>query len=524
MVVDEPGGTRGAEARAAGRLQALRGWLRGERIAALLIGFGIAIRVRLYLANFSLEVAEAELATNLVGRSFAGLLQPLDQDQAAPIGFLMLERLALILLGNHELVLRLFPMACGIASLFLFRALAKRLLSPVAANVSLGLFTVSPLVIYFSNQVKQYSSDVTIALLLLLVALWARRRRLEVKSSSTLAVVGGVAVWLSHPAVLVLGGIGATWAWFELRGRRWPALARLVLCGAVWGASFIALYLLSLRHLTSNPFLMSYWGRAFMPLPPTSIADLRWFPETYFTIFANPGGLFASGLGAALFLIGLLSLGKRDIERCAMLVSPLLLAVLASGLGRFPFSGRVILFLVPSLLLLISEGIERIRELTWASRPEIAVVLVGVLALDPLASQTLRLLTPRPFDESRSVIAYLAAHIREQDTVYLYYDAVPLFRYYAPRFGIEDRPYVAGTSAEDRWSDDLRDLAALRGRPRVWLMFAHVFHRERRPTEEDFFLFQLEGMGRQLDAFKAPGASVYLYDLEDGRDRPGSAP
>jgi hypothetical protein len=491
----------------------LGAWLRPERVAALLIAFGIALRLRLYLSNFSLEVAEAELSLNLLERSYTELLQPLARDQAAPIGFLLLERLALGLLGNHELVLRLFPMLCGIASLFLFRALAKRILSPFAAHVSLGLFAISPLVIHFSNQVKQYSSDVAITILLFLVATWARRRLLDAASIAVLAAAGAVAIWFSHPAVFVLGGIGTSWACFELLQRRFGMLAKLSLCGVVWVASFGALYWISLQYVTSNAYLVNYWGRAFMPLPPTSIDDLKWFPEAFFSTFRDPGGLFTFGLAAASFLIGLDSLARRDRETAAMLVSPVLLALLASGLGRFPFSGRVILFLVPVLLLFIGEGLDRVRRLTWSTSPVITLALLGVLVFDPLSSQALRLLRPRPGDDPRSVIAYLGDHIRDGDGIYLYNDAISLFDYYAPRFRLDNRPLVKGSTAESDWAADVRDLEALRGQPRVWLVFAHIHNRGDNKTEEDFFVFQLDRMGQQLDALRAPDAAVYLYDL-----------
>jgi hypothetical protein len=494
-------------------------WLKPERVAGLLIAFGVALRLRLYFANFSLEVAEAQLSLNLLERSYAELLQPLAGDQAAPIGFLLVKRLALDLLGNQELVLRLFPMLCGIASLFLFRGLAKRILPPFAAHVALGLFAISPQVIHFSSQVKQYSSDVAVTIFLLLAATWARKRLLDAPSVAVLSVSGAVAIWFSHPAIFVLGGIGAAWACSELFRRRYDSLAKLSLCGAVWGASFVALYLISLQHVTSNSFLMSYWGRAFMPLPPTSIDDLKWFPETFFGTFRDPGGLFTFGLAAASFAIGVDSLARRDPEACAMLVAPVLLALLASGLGRFPFSGRVILFVVPVLLLFIGEGIDRVRRLTWSATPAITLVLVGVLVFDPLVSQTLRLLRPRTIDDPRSVFAYLGGRIQNGDEIYLYNDAISLFRYYAPRFGLGDRPYVMGSSAESNWEVDVQDLQALRGRPRVWLVFTHIHGRDDHRSEEDFFVFELNRMGRQLDSFRAPDAAVYLYDLA----RPPSA-
>ena len=60
----------------------------------LIILFGTLLRLTQYLSNRSLWLDEANLALNIVNRSFLQLLKPLDNNQGAPIGFLMLERSA----------------------------------------------------------------------------------------------------------------------------------------------------------------------------------------------------------------------------------------------------------------------------------------------------------------------------------------------------------------------------------------------------------------------------------------------
>ncbi len=229
-----------------------------------------------------------------------------------------------------------------------------------------------------------------------------------------------------------------------LRGRQTGVLGRLVLCGVIWLASFGALYQVSLRSVTRNTFLLEYWSQAFMPLPPRSIDDLKWFPTAFFSMFRNPGGFVESGLGAALFLIGLFALARRDLAACAVLVLPMLLALLASGLGQFPFGERVILFLTPALMLLIAQGVEVVRRLTWRAAPIVTIALLGCLVFDPLFSQVVRFLKPRSFSGAREALSYLADHAQAGEGIYLYSDSISLFRYYAPRFGLEERATVLG--------------------------------------------------------------------------------
>jgi len=131
----------------------------------MIICFGIVLRLRQYLFNRSLWLDEALLTLNIISRSFLELLQPLDYRQGAPIGFLFLEKLAVQLFGNSEYVLRLFPFLCGIISLFLFYKVATHYINIKAVLIALGLFAISGWLVYYSSEVKQYSSDVAIVLL-----------------------------------------------------------------------------------------------------------------------------------------------------------------------------------------------------------------------------------------------------------------------------------------------------------------------------------------------------------------------
>src|SRR6202140_5812605 len=130
-----------------------------------IIVFGALLRLTQFLSNRSLWLDEAKLALNIVNRSFVQLCKPLDYGQGAPVGFLMLERSAVHLFGSGEYALRLFPLLSGMISLLLFYQLAKQSV-PSAAPIAMGLFATSAPLIYYSSEVKQYSGDVAIALLL----------------------------------------------------------------------------------------------------------------------------------------------------------------------------------------------------------------------------------------------------------------------------------------------------------------------------------------------------------------------
>jgi len=250
-----------------------------------LVLFGLALRLRQYLIGRSLWLDEAMLALNILRRDFAGLFQPLDDHQGAPVGFLLLEKLVVTLLGNHELTLRLIPLMAGCAALPLFALLLRQGLGKTGRLTALALFAAGAPLVYYASEVKQYSLDVLIAILLLWLAGEAlataqttesndRRKFVKIRgirvSHILLACVGIVAVWCSHPAVFVLAGVGMTLLLHDLFARDARQLRTTLAMIALWVASFALLYFASLRELSANTFLHEYWVNSFMPLPPWS--------------------------------------------------------------------------------------------------------------------------------------------------------------------------------------------------------------------------------------------------------------
>ena len=131
-------------------------------VAIFLIG--ATFRLSQYIADRSLWLDEAKLALNIINRSFSGLAQPLDYDQGAPLGFLFVQKLLTLLLGNADYVLRIFPLICGLFSYWAIYALAKRIFVQRAAIIAaVILFAFSDRLIYYSSEVKQYSSDSLLA-------------------------------------------------------------------------------------------------------------------------------------------------------------------------------------------------------------------------------------------------------------------------------------------------------------------------------------------------------------------------
>lgn len=486
-----------------------------KKLPWIIIGLGVILRLVQYLYNRSLWYDESMLALNIVERSFLELLQPLSYKQGAPIGFLMLEKIAVQLFNGSEYALRLFPFLSGIASMVLFYGVAKDFIRSKAVPIALCLFAISEPLIDYSSEVKQYSSDVFVVLLILyFVARNIQSKRLTVSHIIAFGALGAAVIWFSHPSVFILTGVGVSLVLFSVVRKDWTRIGRLSIAYSFWALSFTLCYLVSLDDLSNNKGLVDFWSSAFMPFPPSSLGDIRWFFNTFFEIFNYPVGLSLSGIAALAFLVGSVSIFLQKKEHFFILITPIPLVLLASGLHMYPFEGRLLLFLVPSLLLFIAEGAEQIRDKTWHNSPIIGITLICLLFLKPSYSASYSLIKPRTKEEVKPVISYLREHEQSGDVLYIYYSALPAYEFYSEILRVNKNHYIKGVSSRENWGNYIDDIEKLRGNKRVWLLFSHVCT-WKGVNEEKLFLFYLDRIGTKMDTFKSVGASVYLYDLND---------
>ncbi len=484
--------------------------------AALAMGLvllGVLFRLRQFLFDRSLWLDESLIALNIIRRTPAELFGPLDNHQGAPIAFLLLEKAAVYLFGTGELALRLVPCLCGIISIFLFARVARRFLASPAFLIALALFALCGPLLYYSSEVKQYSSDVFAAVTLLLVATPIEERFYRgAIGTAVAAIVGAVAVWCSYPAIFILAGVGAAllckWLWHKDK----RAMLPLFVLGAIWSISFLACYMVTMRRLSGDSFLLSYWHDAFAPLNPLPIANLLWYPGAFLCLFSGPLGLTFCGIAGIATILGAVSLYHEHRDELPILVAPALCALLASGLHRYPFQGRFLLFLVPFILLVMAEGLGMIIARTHSLFPALGALLAGFLLFHPVLSAAQTFRRPAGVEEIRPVLRYIEAHRQQGDILYCYYSARHPLEYYRLRQTVGSMPEIEGAYGRDDWKAYREDLDKLKGRGRVWLLFSHVW-RSDGVDEERLFLDYLDGLGRRLESSQEPGASTYLYDL-----------
>jgi hypothetical protein len=352
-------------------------------LAWLLVAIGVILRVWEYLEFRTLYMDEHCLLKNIVGKSIFEFQKVLEDDQMAPPGFLVIERLLVHLPLQTMLAGRLFPLVCGIASVFLTYSVAKRFLDPRAVPLAVGMVAFGDHLLYYSAEIKQYSCDLMFALLALLFAAPRPPARMSPRRFLALGVFGLIAPWFSFPVVFVLAGVGLHLIVTETTRKDYRRAGIAVGMSLLWLLSFGACFLLSRSILSKRDFIWVWWNFAFLPLPPRSMADVSLVTEAMANVFINPASVltplslpYTALLASVLALIGCVSLGRRWPGGLFLLISPLVLALAASALHQYPFHGRLVLYLVPTYLLLLAEGAAAVgRPTGWL----VTLVLAGFL-------------------------------------------------------------------------------------------------------------------------------------------------
>lgn len=470
-----------------------------QLISLVFVAIGILVRLVQYINNRSLWGDEAALARNIVNRSYLELLQPLEFDQAAPPGFLSIEKLAVSLLGDREYSLRLFPLVSSFIALVSFYKLTYRYALGIAVPIAVALFACLRFTVYYSTEVKQYSSDVMVALLLYLLLMPVRHQSFDFKQILQFGFLGAIAIWLSHPAILILASIEAI-AFVTTSARQWRAMLinRLPIYG-FWLLNFGLIYFLTISKTADNTALMSYW----QPTYPDSPFDVMWLFDSLGRFFYRPLGFqgFPEGVAILAFVVGCAY--YRNRTTLLILLAPTIVTLLASYLKKYPFRERLILFLVPFFILIIAEGIgfllTHFRLQRFYSLPTIGILVAAILLIPPVARAGQLIIYPERKAELRSVIEYVKAHQKPEERLYIHRSSDRVFPYYARKYGYQPNDYVM--------SVDLADIRQLRDSQCFWLLASDT-------KEDKEILAALNSVGTQIDVFQQPGAVAYLYAVK----------
>lgn len=405
---------------------------RGAPLLAALL-FGVALLFRLAdLEARNLWTDEAWVALAALQPTPA---QALAAGQSTPPLYLLTVWALAQVFGGSEVVLRSLSLLLGMGTVLLFWPLARRLAPPAAAWLGLAAVAASPVLVYFSKELKQYSGDAFFAVLLALLAERLQERP-GVGRLALLTAAGVAGLGYSHPLIFVLPAVLAALALSLPR----PWRRRLALVGLAWGLAFLGYYQIFFARQV-DPQLVGYWTKDF-PDFTGSLAFLGWLGGAlgrYFHYFFWNWAIWWAPL---LLLIGLAALPRRRRNRLLLyLAGPLLLAFAAAALHRYPFmahhgGSRLMLFSAPFLYLGVAAGVAAVLDWLWPRQRWAAggLALALFLSLSPVELVRENLHTTVNRSQLQPLLAQLSQEVGPQDHIYVYYYAAYPFKYYLPDY------------------------------------------------------------------------------------------
>jgi len=346
-----------------------------EAVLGFILASGVVFRLRALLARRSLWFDEVSLATSIRDQSLLDLLTtPLPYQQSAASGFLAASWLTFEAFGTGLVWVRVVPFVAGVMTLVLGLLVAKSAFNRLPAQAFfMAILALSPVLIFYSSEMKQYSTDALAMTAGLYVAHLIKQRRSALRA----AVIGFTAVIFSSAGLIVFfllalivvfsGGPGT-----QFRGVIQAAMRNVaVLLTWLVAAAIHVLY--TVKAGVDRTYMQEYWGArgGFAPETFFSSDTATWYGEraselVWLTFDATEmvgPGAYNVSLWVLLATIILVIGGCRHAglknEPLLLVFFTLIMAIMLAQLSIFPLSSRLALYLIPAFAFLMASGVDR---------------------------------------------------------------------------------------------------------------------------------------------------------------------
>lgn len=460
-------------------------------LALSVIIAGILLRVVQAFEDRCLWLDEAMLAVNIESRSFGELFHPLKYSQAAPIGFLVAQKIVGSSVNDHEIAARLLPFIASTAALIL----TYRLYSPVACVSSLtGLLisAFSPSLLCYAGEGKQYALDI----LSTSVALCAANHWLSggpTRGNRAALIYCVVAPWMAHTAMFFL----PVFFWLGCTRIREIGWWRLTTGLALVAGSIAALFVINISGNVQNQHLRQFWAADFLPWQQSWSTLWHWGLRKAIELFARVPGLApvssTSGLGQAaalliaassglLFLLTLRQRERSSADWLVVLLFPLGACLSASILRLYPFGNRLLLFSVPIVVFGIVHGLKSINAalprqwwiLAAFSSLLVCYPCVGVAERMQGRSGSTNEFAVHAPEDIRPLIDHMSQIGTDGDICYVFQASAPAFELYRDRIRTSPIEFRIGTpGTAEHYRNEVQEIVS-GGAGTYFVLFSHT--------------------------------------------------
>lgn len=339
-----------------------------------IIAFGIFIRTHVFLQKASFFCDESAIILNLYEKNYLGLFFPLKYDQQAAPLFLIISKFMLMKFGINEIMLRLVPYLSSIFSLLLFYLLSKKIFKNNLSTIfATFLFACNLPLIEVSQVLKQYSSDAFFSVIAMFVVVNLDFEKINTKKVVLLSFLTILSFWCAYPMVIIIFSFILLFLIKSLMSKNYQQIKHVIIFTILNLFGACVYYFTNLHGPSSSKELHLFWEK----YP-------GFFPNTYDQLIGLNHYIFNINNSTELLLVfmliclGSFSLIKKDKFTFGIIVFPILCTLILSALEIYPFVGRLIIFLIPNFIILVSSSLDFI-EIKKNSLISIFVISMAVL-------------------------------------------------------------------------------------------------------------------------------------------------
>jgi hypothetical protein len=446
-------------------------------IERVVLFISVVLCLMLFVQDRSLLLDSLNVARNIGERSYAVLINPLSYEQSAPLLFLWASKFLALLFGMSHYSLRLLPLITGLASLFLFADISKKVLKSPFSIIALFWFGTHQLVARYATEYKQYMIDVFATLLIIWVVI--KIGEINKENWWKLALGGSIVIWLSMPSVFVL--ISALVYFGITNIKKSSSISPLLWLAGFIGLSFIANYLIMLRPTIGSDHMQNFHNSFFLEgniLNLDSLAHDFGLIVGQARMIVGKSGLAIGAVLLSIIISVFISIKQKRYE-IILFILPIVGAFGASLFGKYSILERLMLFSLPLFILLVMMGIEYVYQNALLNKAYLSKGILGILALGLIVGfyekQSFKyMFYPFEHEDNRSSLLYISNHQENEREIICTQHAVPAFDYYT-RYDINYKVLNVGSSIPTKYNTDIKALALerLNHEEKVWILANH---------------------------------------------------
>lgn len=414
----------------------------------------------------------------------------------------------ILIFGNNEISLRLFPMMAFFGTLLFTFRVGKVLFNAATAFLSTAFVSLLPAMLLYSVEVKQYMVDACFTMLLFYLIV-----SLDLKNKSHLAliaVIGSIGILFSNVAIISLCACSIYLIVKTFRtSKNYFSLLPIM----TWVFAFVFYYLQFVRHHPSAAHMKTYWADYFMPMNPFSSSFYTFLWSAIKDVYGNM--LHLGDTWIAAFTIALISIffmiKKKKTLQTLLLISPLIIHLTLSAFKLYPFNGRLILYLVPITALPIAYGIMSFSAFI-SSRKYLTWFPYFISALPLLLLFIALKKFPYEKEELKSTLGYVNG-AGELVPLYVYHGAEHAMKYYMANGDAKLYKPIFGAAHLENPEAYLEEIRTIGDN--YWIAFSHDCVTEKYGSEEKYIINTLSKSGAHIDTiFQTTGSKlIHAYYL-----------